>query len=272
MSANTNTLVLAEKPSVARSLGAVLGAKTKKDGYYEGGGYIVSWCIGHLLGLAPPEAYDAKYAKWRIADLPILPDSYKYFPNEKTKKQLKILKELLNRADVGEVVNACDAGREGELIFRLVYEFCKCKKPLKRLWISSLEEKAISDGFRNLRAGGDYDNLHSAAVCRQNADWAVGMNFSRLFSCLYNGNLSIGRVQTPTLAMIVERELKIKNFVKEPFYIVEISGDGLVAAREKLTDAALAEQIRAKCDGQTATIQSVKRERKTNAPQKLYDL
>ncbi|MCL1845986.1 MAG: DNA topoisomerase 3 [Defluviitaleaceae bacterium] len=269
---SAHKLVISEKPSVAKSLGAVLGARSKKDGYYEGNGYIVSWCIGHLLGLAPPEAYDGKYAKWRIADLPILPEKYKYFPNDKTKKQLKILKELLNRADVSEVVNACDAGREGELIFRLVYEHCKCKKPLKRLWISSLEEKAIADGFRNLRAGSDYDNLHHAAVCRQNADWAVGMNFSRLFSCLYNGNLSIGRVQTPTLAMIVERELKIKNFVKEPFYIVEISGDGLIASREKLTDAALAEQIRAKCDGQTATIKSVKREKKTNAPQKLYDL
>ncbi|MCL2357078.1 MAG: DNA topoisomerase 3 [Defluviitaleaceae bacterium] len=267
-----HSVIIAEKPSVARSIGTVLGAKTKKDGYYEGNGYIVSWCIGHLLGLAPPEAYDEKYAKWRIADLPILPETYQYTPNDATKKQLVVLKGLLNRADVSEVINACDAGREGELIFRLVYEHCKCKKPLKRLWISSLEESAIADGFKNLRAGRDYDNLHQAAVCRQNADWAVGMNCSRLFSCLYNGNLSIGRVQTPTLAMIVARELKIKNFVKEPFYIVEISGEGLVAAREKLTDATLAEQIRQKCDGQIATIKSVTREKKTSAPQKLYDL
>ncbi|MCL2356683.1 MAG: DNA topoisomerase 3 [Defluviitaleaceae bacterium] len=266
------SLVLAEKPSVARSIGAVVGAKSKKDGFYEGGGYIVTWCIGHLLGLAPPDAYDEKYAKWRIEDLPILPEVYKQIPNVKTKKQLKIIRDLLKRSDVDEVINACDSGREGELIFRLVYEFCKCKKPLKRLWISSLENSAIADGFKNLRAGSDYDNLHQAALCRQNADWAVGMNYSRLFSCLYNGNLSIGRVQTPTLAMIVARELKIKNFVKEAFYIVEIAGDGLVAAREKLSDKALAEQIREKCDGKIATIISVKKQEKSEAPQKLYDL
>jgi len=178
--------VVSEKPSVAKSLSAVLGAKSKKDGYYEGGGYIISWCVGHLLGLAPPDAYGEKYAKWNIADLPILPDPWIYKPNDSTKKQLKVLKDLLKRPDIETVVNACDAGREGELIFRLVYDHCKCKKPIQRLWISSMEESAIAEGFNNLRKGADYDSLYQAALCRQQADWAVGMNYSRLFGCLYN--------------------------------------------------------------------------------------
>ena len=265
-------LVIAEKPSVAASISKVLGATSKKDGYYEGSNYVVSWCVGHLLGLAPPATYDAKYEKWNIADLPILPESYKYEPSENTKKQLSILKELLKRTDITTVVNACDAGREGELIFRLVYDHVKCKKTMERLWISSLEESAIKEGFQALKSGSEYDNLHHAALCRSQADWAVGMNYSRLFSCLYNGNISIGRVQTPTLAMIVERELKIANFNKEPHYTVTISNDDFSADREKISDKTEAENIRGACDGQVATIKTVTNQRKTVAPQKLYDL
>ena len=266
-------IVIGEKPSVSKAIAAVVGATSKKDGYYEGGGYIVSWCVGHLLGLAPPDAYGEKYAKWNISDLPILPDPWQYKPNESTKKQLKVLKELLSRSDAESVINACDAGREGELIFRLVYDHCKCKKPIERLWISSMEESAISEGFRKLRKGGDYDNLHQAALCRQQADWAVGMNYSRLFGCLYNvKGLSIGRVQTPTLAMIVERDGKIKNFVKEPFYGVELDGAGFTAASERIKDKSHAEAIAAKCNGKTAVIKSIAKNEKSTAPPKLYDL
>jgi len=266
-------LVIAEKASVARSIADVLGAKSKKDGYYENSDYIVSWCVGHLLGLAPPDAYGEKFAKWNIADLPILPDPWLYKPNDKTKKQLKILKELLNHADVDVVINAADAGREGELIFRLVYDHCKCKKPVERLWISSMEETAIIEGFGKLRKGNDYDNLHQAAVCRQRADWAVGMNYSRLYGCLYNvKGLSIGRVQTPTLAMIVEREDKIKNFVKEAFYTIELEGAEFMATSERLKDKATAEGIIAKCNGKTAVIKSIIKQNKSIAAPKLYDL
>jgi len=268
-----NQLVISEKPSVAKALSAVLGAKSKKDGYYEGGGYIISWCVGHLLGLAPPDAYGERYAKWNIADLPILPNPWIYKPNDSTKKQLKVLKELLKRPDVEIVVNACDAGREGELIFRLVYDHCKSKKPIQRLWISSMEESAIAEGFSNLRKGTDYDSLYQAALCRQQADWAVGMNYSRLFSCLYNvKGLSIGRVQTPTLAMIVERENRIKGFVKEPFYTVEVEGEGFTAASERLKDKAQAEDIAAKINGKAAVVKSVVNQEKSTSPPKLYDL
>ena len=266
-------LIIGEKPSVAKAIAAVVGAKSKKDGYFEGGGYIVSWCVGHLLGLAPPDAYGEKYAKWNITDLPILPDPWIYAPNDSTKKQLKVLKELLKRADVETVVNAADAGREGELIFRLVYDHCKCKKPVMRLWISSMEESAIAEGIKNLRNGADYDNLHQAALCRQQADWAVGMNYSRLFGCLYNvKGLSIGRVQTPTLAMIVERDNKIKGFVKEPFYTIELEGAGFTAVSERIKDKAHAEDIITQLSGKNAVIKSVvKQEKSTSAP-KLYDL
>ena len=266
-------LVIAEKGSVGKSISAVLGAKSKNDGFYEGNGYVVSWCVGHLLGLAPPDKYDEKYAKWRIDDLPILPDPWIYKPNESTKKQLKVLKELLNRADVDTVINAADAGREGELIFRLVYDQCKCKKPIKRLWISSMEESAIAEGFSKLKDGAEYDNLYQAALCRQQADWAVGMNYSRLFGCLYNvKGLSVGRVQTPTLAMIVERENKISGFVKEPFYTVELEGAEFMAASERIKDKTQAESIAAKCRGKTAVIKSVERQEKSISAPKLYDL
>ena len=264
-------LVMSEKPSVAKSLSAVLGATSKKDGYYEGNGHIVSWCIGRLLGLAPPDFYGEKYAKWDIADLPILPDPWIYKPNESTKKQLKVLKDLLTRSDVETVINACDAGREGELIFRLVYDHFKCKKPVERLWISSMEESAIADGFNKLRKGNHYDNLYQAA-CQQ-ADWAVGMNYSRLFGCLCNvKGLSIGRVQTPTLTMIIERDDKINNFVKEPFYGVELEGAGFTATREKIKDKSHAETIAVKCNGKIAVIKSVEKHEKSTAPPKLYDL
>ena len=265
-------LVISEKPSVAKSISDVLGAKSRKDGSYEGGDYVVSWCVGHLLGLAEPQAYDEKYSKWRYEDLPILPDTWQYTANKETQKQLKILCDLMKRPDVDTIINACDAGREGELIFRLVYEHAKCKKPLKRLWISSMEESAIADGFRDLKNGAEYDNLYHSALCRQQADWAVGMNCSRLFSVLYDATLRVGRVQTPTLAMIVEREDRISNFIKEPFYTVEITGGEFTAEREKIKDKQTAADISASCNGKTATITDVKRQEKSEAPPKLYDL
>ena len=198
-------LIVTEKPSVAKSIATVINAKTKKEGYYEGDDYLVSWCIGHLLGLAEPSVYDEKYAKWHKEDLPILPDNWKYLPNPNAKKQLNVLTELIKWDDIQTIINAADAGREGELIFRLVYEYAKSKKPVQRLWISSLEESAVKEGLANLRPGADYDKLYKAALCRNRSDWIVGMNFSRLFSINYNTKLNVGRVQTPTLAMVVER-------------------------------------------------------------------
>ena len=267
-----NKLVIAEKPSAAKAIADALGAKTRRDGSYEGNGYVISWCVGHLLGLAEPQDYDEKYAKWCYEDLPIAPERWKYVPAAKTKKQLKTLSDLMKRADVDTVINGCDAGREGELILRLVYDHCSCKKPLQRLWISSMEEKAIEDGFRNLRPGADYDSLYYSALCRQQADWLVGMNYSRLFSVLYNAQLRVGRVQTPTLAMIVEREQKISGFMKEPFYTVEVTGGGITAEREKVKDKSIAEAIRDGCDGKTAVVKSVQRQEKSTAAPKLYDL
>ena len=265
-------LVVAEKPSVGKAYADVLGAKTKKDGYYEGSGYIVSWCIGHLLGLAEPSSYDEKYRAWRKEDLPISPTVWKYAASPSTKKQLKVLVDLMKRSAVDTIINGADAGREGELIFRLVYEHAKSKKPIQRLWLSSMEESAIKEGFRNLRPGTDYDSLYQAAKCRQQADWLVGMNFSRGFSIAYNANLRVGRVQTPTLAMVVDRFEKINNFIKEPFYIVALSGAGFTAERERLPDKALADAVAAKCNGKTAVIQTIKKQDKSIAPPRLYDL
>jgi DNA topoisomerase-3 len=265
-------LVISEKPSVGKAYADVLGAKTKKDGYYEGNGFVVSWCVGHLLGLAEPQEYDIKYAKWCKEDLPISPDTWKYVASQSTKKQLKVLVDLMKRSDVDLIINGADAGREGELIFRLVYEHAKSKKSVKRLWVSSMEELALKDGFNNLRFGSDYDKLFQAAQCRQQADWLVGMNFSRIFSIIYNAALRVGRVQTPTLAMVVERFEKIINFVKEPFYVVELTGADFTAERERLTEKALADEIAAKCNGQTAVIRSVKKQDKSIAPPRLYDL
>lgn len=215
-------LVICEKPSVAQSIGKVLGASKRCDGYLEGGGYIVSWCVGHLLELAQPEAYGETYAKWRLEDLPILPEKWRYQVSPSTKKQFQILKGLMGREDVASIVEATDAGREGELIFRLVYHQCKCKKPFERLWISSMEDAAIREGFARLRPGTEYDALYEAALCRERADWIVGINATRLFSCKYGPTLNVGRVMTPTLAMVCGREAAISGFQSEPFYTVVI--------------------------------------------------
>ena len=257
---------------MARAVSAVLGAKTNKNGAYEGNGYIIGWCVGHLLAPAEPHEYDEKYAKWRYVDLPIIPSEWKYTANDGTKKQLETLCGLMKRPDVDAIINACDAGREGELIMRLVYEHARCTKKIKRLWINSMEETAIEQGFRALKNGADYDNLYHSALCRQKADWAVGLNLSRLFSIIYNARLRVGRVQTPTLAMIVEREAKIAAFVKEPHYTVEITDGRFIAEREKVKDKQTAEGICSDVIGKTAIVTSVQRNEKSSAAPKLYDL
>ena len=236
-------LVIAEKPSVAISIAKVIGANKKKDGYYEGNGYRVSWCVGHLIQMANPDAYDEKYAKWNMADLPIIPSDYKYEVAKATKKQFNILKKLMNDKEVDTVINACDAGREGESIFRLVYNQVNCKKKMKRLWISSMEDSAIKEGFDNLKDGKDYDNLFESAKARSIADWLVGMNISRLYSCLYQQNYSVGRVQTPTLYMIVKRDDEISNFKKEKYYTVELSTNGFTLSTDRIDDEVAAEQL-----------------------------
>lgn len=236
-------LVIAEKPSVAISIAKVIGATKKKDGYYEGNGYKVSWCVGHLIQMANPDAYDEKYAKWNMADLPIIPREYKYEVAKATKKQFNILKKLMNGKEIDMVINACDAGREGEAIFRLVYNQVNCKKKMKRLWISSMEDSAIKEGFDNLTDGKDYDNLFESAQARAIADWLVGMNISRLYSCLYKQNYSVGRVQTPTLYMIVKRDDEISNFKKEKYYTVELSMNGFTLSTDKIGDEITAEQL-----------------------------
>lgn len=236
-------LVIAEKPSVAISIAKVIGANKKKDGYYEGNSYKVSWCVGHLIQMANPDAYDEKYAKWNMADLPIIPKEYKYEVAKTTKKQFNILKKLMNDKEIDMVINACDAGREGEAIFRLVYNEAKCKKKMQRLWISSMEDSAIKEGFDNLKDGKDYDNLFESAQARAIADWLVGMNVSRLYSCLYKQNYSVGRVQTPTLSMIVNRDNEIANFKKEKYYTVELSMDGFTLSTDRIDDEIAAEQL-----------------------------
>ena len=236
-------LVIAEKSSVAISIAKVIGANKKKDGYYEGNGYRVSWCVGHLIQMANPDAYDEKYAKWNMADLPIIPSDYKYEVAKATKKQFNILKKLMNDKEVDTVINACDAGREGESIFRLVYNQVNCKKKMKRLWISSMEDSAIKEGFDNLTDGKDYDNLFESAQARAIADWLVGMNISRLYSCLYQQNYSVGRVQTPTLAMIVKRDDEIANYQKEKYYTVELSTNGFTLSTDRIDDEVAAEQL-----------------------------
>ena len=271
-------LVIAEKKSVAESIAAVLGANRRESGFFSGNNYIVSWCYGHLLGLAEPGAYNPEYAKWRLSSLPILPDKFRYIPNPGPKAanaraQLKILVELIKRPEVELVVNACDAGREGEYIFRLVFGHAGSKKPIERLWISSLEQSAISEGFNSLGKGADYDNLYSAALCRAQADWLVGMNFSRLVGEVYGIiGCSIGRVVTPTLAMIVEREAKISGFVKQPFYVVGLSDGRFSAEREKMGDKSAAEMVAAACEGKTATVNSVEQKEKSEPAPRLYDL
>ena len=266
-------LVIAEKPSVAQSLAKVIGATEKKEGYLEGNGYLVSCCVGHLVELAEPEDYDERYAKWRHEDLPILPDKWKYRVSEATQKQFKVLKELMNRGDVVSLIEATDAGREGELIFRLVYHQAGCKKPFERLWISSMEDTAILDGFADLKDGKEYDPLYEAALCRERADWFVGMNATRLFSTLYGTTLNVGRVMTPTLAMLVTREAEIQGFRAEPFYTVQISVGGVTAASEKFKEKQHAETL-LQAVSRESTAQVSKKEtaeKKEKAPL-LYDL
>ena len=265
-------LVIAEKPSVAQNLAAVIGATVRKDGYLEGNGWRVSWCVGHLAGLADADSYDPKYAKWRYDDLPILPEHWQMVVGKDKKKQFDILKKLMNAPDVTEVVNACDAGREGELIFRSVYELADCQKPMKRLWISSMEDSAIREGFANLRPGADYDGLRDAALCRAKADWLVGINATRLFSVLYHRTLNIGRVMSPTLALIVQREAEIDTFQPIPFYTVALELPGLTVSGERMADKAAAEQLKEACQGANVTIKKMERKEKSEKPPALYDL
>ena len=265
-------LVIAEKPSVAQSLAAVIGANIRKDGYLEGNGWRVSWCVGHLAGLADADAYNPDYAKWRYDDLPILPEPWQMVVSKDKKKQFDILKQLMNAPDVTEVVNACDAGREGELIFRSVYELAGCQKPMKRLWISSMEDSAIREGFANLRPGTDYDGLRDAALCRAKADWLVGINATRLFSVLYHRTLNIGRVMSPTLALIVQREAEIDTFRPVPFYTVTLELPGFTVSGERMADKAAAQQLKTACQGATATVKKVERKDKSEKPPTLYDL
>lgn len=264
-------LVIAEKPSVAISIAKVIGANKKKDGYYEGNGYRVSWCVGHLIQMANPDAYDEKYAKWNMADLPIIPSDYKYEVAKATKKQFNILKKLMNDKEIDTVINACDAGREGESIFRLVYNQVNCKKKMKRLWISSMEDSAIKEGFDDLTDGKDYDNLFESAQARAIADWLVGMNISRLYSCLYQQNYSVGRVQTPTLAMIVKRDDEIANFKKEKYYTVELSMDGFTLSTDRIDDEVAAEQL-ISLVGDNIEITDVIQKEKITKPDLPFDL
>ena len=265
-------LVICEKPSVAKSIASALGVTSRADGYFEGGGWLISWCIGHLVGLADAAAYDDRYKKWRYEDLPILPNPFRYVVSEEKAAQFHILRSLMERPDVTELVNACDAGREGELIFRLVYEAAGCKKPFSRLWISSMEDAAIREGFADLRPGGDYDPLYQSALCRQKADWLIGINASRLFSVLYHRTLNIGRVQTPTLAMLADRDSKIVLFRKEKYHHVRLALEGTEAVSNRIVSPEDAQAIRDACDGQQAVCVSLVREKKTEKPPKLYDL
>ena len=264
-------LVIAEKPSVALSIAKVIGAKNKKDGHYEGNGYRVSWCVGHLIQMANPDSYDEKYAKWNIDDLPIIQSEYQYEVAKATKKQFNTLKKLMNDKEIDTVINACDAGREGEAIFRLVYLQASCKKKMKRLWISSMEDSAIKDGFDKLKDGKDYDNLFESAQARAIADWLVGMNISRLYSCLYKQNYSVGRVQTPTLAMIVSRDNEIANFKKEKYYTVELELDGFTLSTERIDSLEVAEQLKNLIEGRIEIADVIQKE-KIIKPDLSFDL
>ena len=268
----SETLIIAEKPSVAATIAAALGAKEKKDGYIAGNGCLVSWCVGHLVQLAEAAAYGEQYKKWSYDSLPILPQEWQYVVASDKGKQFKILKDLMHRADVSEVVNACDAGREGELIFRFVYDVAGCKKPMRRLWISSMEESAIKAGFASLKDGKEYAPLYSSALCRAKADWIIGINMTRLFSCLYGKTLNVGRVQTPTLKMLVDRDAAITTFKKEKYYHVRLSLSGVEAASAKIHAADEAGNLKAACEAAQAVCTSVTREKKTVAPPKLFDL
>ena len=265
-------LIIAEKPSVALAIAKALNIKGSRDGYIENGEYIISWCVGHLAAAAFPEEYDAKYSKWNYADLPIIPDNFKYKIYGDKQKQFKVVKSLMTGKDISEVINACDAGREGELIFRLVYNMANCKKPIKRLWISSMENAAIREGFENLKDGSEYDNLYYSALCRMWADWIVGINATRLFSILYNKTLNIGRVQTPTLALLCDRHNKIAFFRKEKYFTVELTLGGVKAETERLDNENTAKEIITACEHSQAVCVSVIKETKTEQPPKLFDL
>ena len=265
-------LVVCEKPSVARSIAAVLGAGRRGDGFLSGGGYLVSWCFGHLAELSDADAYDEKYGKWRREDLPILPDSWQYTVSRDKQKQMNTLRALMHREDVCEVVNACDAGREGELIFRTAYNLNNCRKRVKRLWISSMEDAAILQGFDNLRDGAEYDNLYASALCRSKADWLVGINATRLFSVMYHRTLNVGRVVSPTLALLVQREAEINAFQPESFYTVHLDFDGFSAAGGRMKEQAEAERLAGDCNSKAAAVTSVVRTEKTEKAPALYDL
>ena len=265
-------LIIAEKPSVAKSIASALGASSRADGFYEGSGLLVSWCVGHLVSPMDAGGYDENFKKWRYDDLPILPEPFRYVLALGKEDAFENLRALMNRPDVDTIVNACDAGREGELIFRLVYEMTGCRKPVLRLWISSMEDSAIREGFSDLRLGADYEALYQSALCRQKADWLVGINATRLFSVLYHRTLNVGRVQTPTLAMLAERDAKITLFHKEKYHLLRLTLDGAEAVSEKFTDPAEAEQAAAMCKGAAVTCASVTKEQKKEQPPKLYDL
>lgn len=266
-------LALAEKPSVAQSIAKVLGATKRCEGYLEGNGWLVSWCIGHLVELAEPESYDEKYGKWRYEDLPIFPKQWKYEVSASTRKQFAIVKTLMNREDVTEITECTDSGREGELIYRLVYHKCGCRKPFRRLWISSMEDSAIREGFANLHPSSEYDSLYEAALCRERADWIVGMNATRLFSCLYGQTLAVGRVMTPTLSMVVMRDAAIAAFQPEPFYTVKLAADGLEAESARFKEQSEAKKVQMACqEAGNAVVRTIQRREKTEKPPALYDL
>ena len=269
---NEYRLVVCEKPSVARSIAAVLGAGRREDGFLSGGGYLVSWCFGHLAELSDADAYDEKYGKWRREDLPILPDSWQYTVARDKQKQMNTLHTLMHREDVCEVINACDAGREGELIFRTAYNLNNCRKRVKRLWISSMEDAAILQGFDNLRDGAEYDNLYASALCRSKADWLVGINATRLFSVMYHRTLNVGRVVSPTLALLVQREAEINAFQPETFYTVHLDFNGFSAAGGRMKEQAEAERLAGDCNSKTAAVTSVVQTEKTEKAPGLYDL
>ena len=266
-------LIITEKPSVARTISKVLGVTTRRDGYLEGGGWLVSWCVGHLVELAPPGAYDSRFERWDRADLPILPEKWQYLVSSSTKRQFEILRNLMARPDVDQLVCATDAGREGELIFRLVYHQSGCTKPFTRLWISSMEDAAIRAGFEHLKPSTEYDSLYKAALCRERADWLVGINATRLFSCLHGITLNVGRVMTPTLGMTVEREAAIAAFKPEPFYIIQLQTGGCMASSERFKDKTRAEELLAECRKSSRTVmQKTERKEKSERPPALYDL
>ena len=265
-------LAIAEKPSVARSIATVIGADEKQNGYWQGGGYLVSWCIGHLVSFAEAGQYDEKYCKWKYEDLPILPQPWQFIVPDEKKQQFEIVRSLLNRPDVDSVTAATDAGREGELIFRFVYQMAGCTKPVKRLWISSMEDAAIREGFANLRPDSDYDALYQSALCRAKADWLVGINATRLFSVLYHKTLTVGRVQTPTLKMLVDRDAKILRFQKEKYYTVGIQSGSMKADSGRIASMDEADTLKNACAGAPAICTSIRREKKAEQPPKLYDL